>query len=647
MEIHELRVRNFRSLEDTGWVDIDNLTCLVGKNESGKTAFMRAVEQLNPSYGNGEYAPYAEYPREDWPEYRDQHGEEPAVVASGRFRLEPGDITAVEEAFADGILADHEMTVHRDYQNERRWELDLDETVCLEYMRSAADFGEETESELREAEAFSALSDGARRVVEAEFGDEPLSSLAAEIGTNVLAERLPEFRFVGEYSVMNGSIDIQQLLERRDSGDLAPGDRVFLSLLSVAGLNLESLENVENWRETTTELEAASAAISDEAMEYWSQSGDIGIRIQRGGTDDEPVLEVRVENRDHNVTVEFDQRSHGFRRFFSTFCQLSELRHADHDLIVLLDEPGLNLHARAKQEFLEFLNTELATIHPTIYTAHSPFMIDEEAVHRVRMVLSDPVGGENIVSDVSLADEYTRFPLRNVFEFDLIDTLLVHPQTLLVERKADHVFLYVLSQMLRDAGKDGLDSRWTVIPIKHEENVGTFVSLFGEDKLDVAALLNDEPTWKRSTRGRDETDSPLDDIPVKLTREYSSSGGDATLEDVLSTSFYLELVNRTYATAIREAGAVPDRITAADLDGTGPVVRQLEAYFETHGINDGEFDRDEPALYLQRNRIELADELDKETRRNVTRLFTDLNNVLESFEGVQVRDRSFLDSLFG
>ena len=645
MDLTELRVQNYRSLSDTGWVELDDLTCLVGRNESGKTAFMRAAEKLNPAYGTGEYVPYAEYPREDWPEYSDRHEDEPATVASGRFRLDDDDVTAIEEAFTEGIIGDREVTVHMDYANERHWEVTLDEAACLEYVRVAHEFDTETDSELAEVNTFAGLSGVTRQDIEAALNGEFPDIIVSKVGTEVLSDRLPGFRFIGEYSVMNGTIDVEAMLDRRDSGDLSPGDRVFLSLLAVAGLNLSSLAEVEDWRETTTELEAASATVSEEAMSYWSQSGDISVRIQRAGTDDEPVLNIRVENRDQNVTVGFEGRSHGFRRFFSTFCQLSELQQSTDDLVLLLDEPGLNLHARAKQEFLEFLQTDLATNHTTIYTAHSPFMINKETVHRVRMVLPDPPGDENIIDDVSQADEYTRFPLRNVFEFDLMDTLLVYPQTLLVEQKADHVFLYVLSQMLRNAGKEGLDSRWTVIPVNHPGNVGTFISLFGEDRLDVATLLNDQPDWKQPARGRDETDSDLIDLPVKLTSEYSDSD-DATIEDILSAEFYLGLVNGAYATAITANSAVPDQVTPAELDGDGPIVRRLQGYFEEHDINGGKFDRDKPALYLQRNRDEF-DKLDKKTRRSFTRLFTDLNNVLQSFDSVRTQDSSFLGSLFG
>jgi len=37
MNLKSLRVRNYRCIDDSGWVSVDDFTCLIGKNESGKT----------------------------------------------------------------------------------------------------------------------------------------------------------------------------------------------------------------------------------------------------------------------------------------------------------------------------------------------------------------------------------------------------------------------------------------------------------------------------------------------------------------------------------------------------------------------------------------------------------------------------------
>ena len=51
MKLTRARVTNYRSIDDSGWVTIDDVTCMVGKNESGKTAFLQALRRLNPVAG--------------------------------------------------------------------------------------------------------------------------------------------------------------------------------------------------------------------------------------------------------------------------------------------------------------------------------------------------------------------------------------------------------------------------------------------------------------------------------------------------------------------------------------------------------------------------------------------------------------------
>lgn len=638
MNLEALRVQNYRIIGDSGWVSVDDFLTLIGRNESGKTAFMKAVQGLNPPSSADEYVPYEDYPREEWAAYSDRHERAPDIVASARFSLDPGEKQTIQDAYGD-ILAGDSVTASRDYKNDLRWRLPLEDGAYLEYLQAESDLPEALSAQLATADALSELPDygadeegGLYAELAAHLGEDPEAVLANDIGAEVLADRLPVFRYLGEYSIMDGTIHVPDLVKRREAGELTPSDRVFLSLLTVAGLDLEELQGVEDWRRRTTELETASATVSEDVMSYWGQSGDIRIRIQAREDAGDRLIDVRVENRAHDITVEFEQRSQGFRRFFSTFCQLSELQRQSEEVVLLLDEPGLNLHARAKQDFLEFLKTELATEFPLVYTTHSPFMIDREHLGRTKMVRAEPTGGENVFTDVSLADAYTQFPLRNAFELDLMDTLLVRPQTLLVEEKADHIYLYVLSKMLRDVGKTALDDRWTVIPITDGENIDSFVSLFDGDLLNVAALLSEEPS------------SYPEGVRLNTVAEYAD-GSESTVEDVLSEPFYLKLVNRTYATEFGDADDAPNRVSPAELGGGGHVVGRLRSYFRTHGINGGEFDRKRPALHLQENRAELAEELDSESRRRFTRLFTDLNNILVSFEGVERRDQSLFSVL--
>ena len=63
MRLIEARVRMFRHILDSDPVVVQpDVTCLVGKNESGKTAFLQALQRLNPARGNLKISSASQYP---------------------------------------------------------------------------------------------------------------------------------------------------------------------------------------------------------------------------------------------------------------------------------------------------------------------------------------------------------------------------------------------------------------------------------------------------------------------------------------------------------------------------------------------------------------------------------------------------------
>lgn len=44
----DAQVTNYRCIDDSEEFSLSQTTCLVGKNESGKTTLLRALEKLNP-----------------------------------------------------------------------------------------------------------------------------------------------------------------------------------------------------------------------------------------------------------------------------------------------------------------------------------------------------------------------------------------------------------------------------------------------------------------------------------------------------------------------------------------------------------------------------------------------------------------------
>jgi predicted ATP-dependent endonuclease of OLD family len=85
MKLIKFKVENFRSVENSDWIQAEDVTCLVGTNESGKTNLLIALWKLNPA--NGEpIIPLIDYPRKKYHTYPQTNGEE--IFISAEFEVD-------------------------------------------------------------------------------------------------------------------------------------------------------------------------------------------------------------------------------------------------------------------------------------------------------------------------------------------------------------------------------------------------------------------------------------------------------------------------------------------------------------------------------------------------------------------------------
>ena len=57
------RVQNFRNIDDSDWIPLEPVTAFVGRNESGKTALLKALHKFKPATPEP-YSPQPEFPRD-------------------------------------------------------------------------------------------------------------------------------------------------------------------------------------------------------------------------------------------------------------------------------------------------------------------------------------------------------------------------------------------------------------------------------------------------------------------------------------------------------------------------------------------------------------------------------------------------------
>ena len=110
MQLKSFRVRKFRNIEDSGEVKLlDALTCVVGKNQAGKSALLRALHKFNPHLP----APYDM--RREWPRGQRTKRDKKQVVCEVRFTLSPEELEKLGE-IAGQELSVANVVVAKDYE---------------------------------------------------------------------------------------------------------------------------------------------------------------------------------------------------------------------------------------------------------------------------------------------------------------------------------------------------------------------------------------------------------------------------------------------------------------------------------------------------------------------------------------------------
>ena len=639
MKLTRARVTNYRSIDDSGWVSLDNVTCLVGKNESGKTGFLQALRRLNPADGaNGKFS-LRDYPRKGYVRYKRRHNERPDTVVQAEFELTHEEMAELESKFGRGVLRSRRVMASKNYKNQRAWQFDIDEQAIIQNLVESADLSEEIRQYVADVADWRDLQKRLQSVeakseaVEALLDRLPQNDLRQEIVLEHLERYLPAFVYFDNYSTMRGRISIEDIKQRRaNPADIDDGDRTFMALLDLVGTSLDELENESNFEYLKAELESASIGISDEIFEFWKQNKQLRVQfdLSSANPNDPPplnkgtILHVRIWNNRHRVSVPFDERSKGFVWFFSFlvyFSKIEEDMNHDREMILLLDEPGLNLHALAQYDFQRFINERLAPKHQVLYTTHSPFMINLDELTAVRTVEDIDDRGTTISEDVLINDRETVFPLQMALGFQLVQSLFLSPHCLLVNSPSDMIYLQTLGEICAAEGYSKLDPRWAIIPVGSPENMPTFISMLGDNYTSLAALMDVQPSSRELMERINATMAEEDRPPVNWIEVARVR--DADIEDLLDPGLYLRLVNEAYRNKLAEP------VTLRSISDSNPrIVERVKSYFKANDINDGVFDPYQPAALFQKKHQMLRGEITAVTMEGLASMFNRINSML-------------------
>jgi energy-coupling factor transporter ATP-binding protein EcfA2 len=640
MKLTHVQIRHFKHVLDSSEVAIQpDITCLVGKNESGKSAFLEALRRLKPSQGSVKFSSATHYPA--WLEKRHRReakaaGREldDATPITAKFALEDADKQAVADIFGDEVLLSDVFEVSRKYDNKYSGTLQVDEVRAVANLLANFNLTKPLAA-LKTCKTFSALQAEIVKLTPA--GDDAgalkltldgiAKSIKAAIPDNsnlwqavwrVLFARVPSFFYFSEYSSLPSTVQIRKLLAAKED-DLDEQEQTALALLQLAEFEEDHLLDTD-YETRKRELENVANELRGQVLEYWSTNRNLRVEVDlslkpqavnNGTTTVIDELHIRMRDDLHELSLRFDERSSGFRWFFSFLTAFSRYEFDDTPIIILLDEPGLGLHAKAQKDFLRFIEERLAKRCQVIYTTHSPFMIQPDHLERARLVEDKGRDtGSVTTSDVLTTDRDTLFPLQAALGYDIAQHLFIAKDNLVVEGPSDFLFMQTISARLIEDGRAGLDPRWSIMPLGGADVIPAFVALLG-NHLDVTVVVDSRKEGHQKLNSLAKAGFLAEKRIITIGEITNSKMAD--IEDLFAKDDYLALYNAAFNKKIR----------AADLTGTDPIVQQIA---RAEGV--ARYDHNAPAEVLLRERAKRVAALSEETLGAFEALFKHINGTL-------------------
>lgn len=451
MKLTKYRVTDFRSVQDSGWIECDNVTTLVGVNESGKSNLLLALWKLNPAR-EGTIDILHDMPVSKLSALRTNTSQTPFV--SAEFTIDEDSAATISQKLNCKCNEGDIVIVTRFYDGK----------YSVSFPNGKPAYNEDEDDENVEPE-----SDGF------------VKKYTSEELKNAVIEELPKFVYYSNYGNLSSKIYLPHVV-RWLNGETITGveineDQVrtlrvlfdFVNLKPEEILELgkdpkvlaiertgnrtqtpsaEEIKKAEDDKEQRSILlQSASGELTRKFKEWWQQ-GEYKFRFEADGD----YFRIWVSDKLRPDEVGLELRSTGLQWFLSFYLIfLVESQEQHKDAILLLDEAGLTLHPLAQKDLCHFFDS-LSEENQIINTTHSPFIVDTNNIDRCRVVYSDETGftvaSSNLRDGIGKFGDQSIYAVHAALGLSVSDVLFQGCQTVIVEGPSDQHYLNAIKNYL-------------------------------------------------------------------------------------------------------------------------------------------------------------------------------------------------------
>ena len=554
MEIKSFRIKNYRSIKDSGicYMSGDNIIILAGKNESGKTAILEALEDFNtdkeirkeaiPIHNQQtipEIAVTFEIDQETFNEISNKINFQIEMPKSSKVEVikkHPVEYSLSEETLKTLSIKDDKQlldrrqkeitdiytqikNIHSEFPQIGSTLPEINFADIPNFKSQLQNFGKETQpnlAQISDEEKRNNFTTTLKEIISKITEIENLKSVEKKF-INQIKQRIPHFILFSSFDdIFPSEVPLSE----------APNNELIKDLDIISDLNL-SLITSGSITDKTRHKEQLNVRLKENYRKFWTQ--------------DLTNLHIDWDSNNLYFFIKEDEdfwfpnlRSKGQQWHLAFYVRVSARATEDVSNIILIDEPGLFLHAKAQKDVLSKLE-DSAKDAQIVFSTHSPYLIKIDKLNRIRLISRTTEKGTLISNKIHKgADKETLTPIITAIGLDLSMGLdIAKDNNIIVEGITDYYYLSAFKELLNFRFKEKVH----FIPSVGADKFKLLVPLMIGWGLNYCAVLDTDKKGK-STEKKLLKDFEHTGIKIILVSENK----DDEIEDLFERGDFIKYV---------------------------------------------------------------------------------------------------------